>query len=201
MKASLEPFDLEKEHMFGEKKRKYCTCARLTCGLFLLLGLLSKPVLAEQKCNEAIISSTPDANFLLHNDGTVLQKTTGLTWMRCASGQTWDGRTCSGSAARFTWAEALQNAARENFAGYQDWRLPNKNELDAIVEERCVAPAINKMIFPATPPDYFWSSSPYSGLSTGAWSADFSFGVVTASEKKGRLHMRLVRDVMTEEKR
>ena len=201
MNAVLLHPGLKRERMFGEKKRKYFTCARLTCCLFLLLGLLSKPAPGAQKCSDLIASSTPESSFLLHNDGTVLQKTTGLIWMRCASGQTWDGNTCSGSAAIFTWAEALQNATRENFAGYQDWRLPNKNELDAILEERCVAPAINKTIFPATPADYFWTSSPYSGLSTGAWSVDFGFGVVTATEKKGKLHMRLVREVMTDEKR
>lgn len=181
--------------MIGETKRKYCTAGLLMGSLSLLLGLLSMPALAAQNCSDAMIASTPDSSFLTHNDGTLLQKSSGLMWMRCASGQEWDGSTCSGSAASFTWAEALQNADLENFAGYEDWRLPNKNELEAIVEERCASPAINDTIFPATASDYFWSSSPYSGLSTGAWSVDFGFGVVTATQKSAKLHIRFVRDV------
>ena len=121
--------------------------------------------------------------------------------MRCSEGQTWDGKTCSGTATGVAWAAALDAAAEEKFAGYDDWRLPNKNELEAIVEERCASPAINSKVFPATPGDFFWSSSPYSGLSTGAWSVDFGYGVVTATEKIGLLHVRLVRDVMIRERK
>jgi hypothetical protein len=109
-------------------------------------------------------------------------------------GQEWNGETCSGIASVFSWKEALSAASQQKFAGYGNWRLPNKNELESIVEERCISQAINTTIFPATPRAFFWASSPYAGLGSGAWSVDFNFGVVTASDKSGRMNVRLVRD-------
>jgi hypothetical protein len=161
-------------------------CLLLVC-LFLPEGA------AAQSCNKSIAATTPDASFAIRDDGTATHKATGLMWMRCSMGQAWNGNTCSGAAAGFPWAEALNAAVLHKFAGYADWRLPNKNELETIFEESCSSPAINERVFPATPPAYFWSSSPYSGLANGAWSVDFGYGAVNASVKNGSLHARLVR--------
>ncbi|MDP2902124.1 MAG: hypothetical protein Q8N96_03325 [Methylovulum sp.] len=38
--------------------------------------------------------TTPTSEFIINNDGTVTHKTTGLTWMRCAMGQTGRVGTC-----------------------------------------------------------------------------------------------------------
>lgn len=167
----------------------------------ILVGLLLSAVFissaaAAQSCNKAIESTTPEGRFTVSSDGTAIHKPTGLMWMRCSLGQTWDGRSCRGDASVFTWGGALQAASRHTFAGHSDWRLPNKNELASIVEEACRAPAINEKVFPATPSAYFWSSSPYAGLAHGAWSVDFGFGPVNASVKTGNLHVRLVRGGM-----
>jgi len=149
---------------------------------------------ASQICKDVIIATSPDSSFIIHNDGTVTQKTTGLMWMRCDLGQKWDGASCTEAASFFTWNEALNKADLEKFAGYTDWRLPNKNELESIVEERCVLPAVNTGVFPATPTEFHWTSTPYVGLGTGVWSVGFSYAVVTATEKSGKIHVRLVRD-------
>lgn len=37
-------------------------------------------------------------HYIDNGDGTVTDTRTGLTWMRCALGQTWDGSTCVGVA-------------------------------------------------------------------------------------------------------
>jgi hypothetical protein len=115
-------------------------------------------------------------------------------WMRCNLGQQWDGTTCNGTATGFSWGEALNASVLKRFSDYSDWRLPNKNDLESIVEERCVSPSINTEVFPATPLTFHWTSTPYAGLGTGAWSVDFGFGVVTATEKRGKVYVRLVRD-------
>jgi hypothetical protein len=161
--------------------------------LICLLMSTTSPAVQAQSCKDAIIASTPDGNFTIHNDGKVLHNTTGLIWMRCSLGQKWDGKLCSGMAGSFTWQGALEAAKKTTFAGHADWRLPNKNELESIVEERCSSPSINSSVFPGTPSAYFWSSSPYAGLAHGAWSVDFGFGSVNASVKSGNIHVRLVR--------
>lgn len=160
----------------------------------VLFALLPVFPAAAQTCREPVPATTPDSRFTVHNNGTVIHKSTGLTWMRCSLGQSWDGKTCSGQAEGFDWRKSLQAARDHEFAGRTDWRLPNKNELASIVEERCASPAINARIFPNTPAAYFWSSSPYAGLGDGAWSVDFGYGTINASVKNGsNLHVRLVR--------
>lgn len=162
--------------------------------LLLVAALCPVSAGAAQKCKDSIKATSPETDYIFNGDGTVTQKTTGLMWARCSFGQQWDGSVCKGTIATFTWVETLKLANLEKFAGYNDWRLPNKNELESIVEERCVSPAINIKVFPATPQTFYWTSTPYAGLGTGAWSVDFGYGAVTATEKSGKIAVRLVRD-------
>lgn len=163
----------------------------ILAGTFLAVTFVS--MAAAQNCKQSITATTPDIGFNAKSDGTVVHKPTGLMWMRCSLGQTWDGKTCNGTAGTYSWGAALQAAKRAAFAGYTDWRLPNKNELESILEAKCGAPAINEKIFPATPPVYFWTSSPFAGLDNAAWNIDLGYGAVNASVKTGLLNVRLVR--------
>ena len=171
---------------------KLLTTGMVFCCLALFFFLPSAR--AAQTCKDSIIATAPDTSFTILNNGTAIDKTTSLMWMRCSLGQKWNGNTCSGTAAGFSWTDGLKAASGHIFADYTDWRLPNKNELESIVECRCFSPSINAKVFPATPSAYFWSSSPYAGLADGAWSVDFGYGSVNASVKRGFIHIRLVRD-------
>ncbi len=166
----------------------------MTTGLLLTAAFCPASASAAQKCKDTIMATSPESDYILHGDGTATQKTTGLMWIRCSVGQQWDGSVCKGTATTFTWVEALKVADLENFAGYDDWRLPNKNQLESIIEGQCVATSVNAKVFPSTQAAFYWTSSPYAGLGTGVWSVDFGYGVVTATEKSGKLHIRLVRE-------
>lgn len=163
------------------------------------IGYLSAAMLllaahsAAATCRNDITASTPDQDFTLYNDGTVTHNSTGLMWIRCSLGQTWDGSTCIGAASTFIWHNALVAAQSHSFAGHSDWRLPNKNELASLVEQRCVSPAINSTIFPGTPGSWFWSSSPYANNSHDAWLVHFSDGYVNVNDKSANARVRLVR--------
>ena len=157
------------------------------CGLrlmtvFLLLSSVS-PVFA--------VPTTPTSDFTDNGDGTVTHQKTGLTWMRCSLGQTWTGTTCSGTAQTYTYATAKKQTA--NFAGYSDWRLPNIAELQTIVERDNYYPAINTELFPNTPDDAFWSSSPYVGNANVAWYVNFGGGFVSYGYRGNAFPVRLVR--------
>jgi hypothetical protein len=162
--------------------------------LVLMLTLVAADS-AVAVCNNAMQKSTPDQAFTLHYDGTVIHNATALMWMRCVLGQTWEGATCTGSAQSYSWSDALQAANGYSFAGYSDWRLPNKNELASIVEEACYNPAINTFAFPDAPSWYVWSSSPhaYGPSSGGRWRGDFNYGHVEKSYGIYDAHVRLVR--------
>lgn len=127
-------------------------------------ALFVLPVAAQQTCiTESIPASTPTSDFVIHANGTVTHKRTGLTWMRCALGQKWDGKTCVGEARVYVWQKALQATAAFNsaggYAGHKDWRMPNIKELDSIVEIQCHTPAINLNVFPGTLLSRYWSNT------------------------------------------
>ena len=171
--------------------------------VFLAALFFSPSLMAGTVCsgyeNTAITPTTPTADFDIHADGTVTHKPTGLMWMRCSLGQTWDGNTssCTGSTSPHTWQGALQAAealnAGEGFAGHRDWRLPDIKELKSIVEERCYGPAIHGSVFPGTPSSWFWSSSPNADGSDYAWDLRFSNGSVYLGGKGVNGQARLVR--------
>jgi hypothetical protein len=164
----------------------------ILCSLWCLL--FPAVVQAAQACSAELPVSAPEENFLVEQEGTVYGKTTGLTWLRCSLGQSWNGQSCQGEATLLTWSQALKAADGNQFGGFSDWRLPNKNELESIIELSCSSPAINEKLFPDTPSAFFWSASPYSGVSDGAWSVDFAYGALVASVKTGQNYVRLVRD-------
>ena len=161
---------------------------------FVLLFTLAAANMAAAVCNTAIPKTTPDNAFTLHNNGTVTHNKTGLMWMRCELGQTWDGATCSGSSQVYTWSAALQVAEGYAFSGYSDWRVPNKNELASIVELACFNPAINTLAFPDAPASDVWSSSPHAASnSDGALDVYFYNGGVGSKRKTASTSVRLVR--------
>ena len=72
-----------------------------------------------------------------HGDGTVTDVQTGLQWMRCSLGQTWQGGTCTGEAGKYTWQAAMDASEAFNrqggAVGYNDWRMPTKEELKTLI--------------------------------------------------------------------
>lgn len=167
------------------------------CYLVLLAILLTATPTWAQTCNSAIIHTTPDSRYQDHGDDTITDLQTGLMWLRCSLGQS--GVLCNtGTAIRLTWELALQQGESINssggFAGYSDWRLPNKKELESLVEEACHSPAINNTNFPNTSNAAFWSSSPDSSRSSSAFAVHFSNGYSARYSRSSSYYVRLVRD-------
>jgi hypothetical protein len=136
------------------------------------------------------------AAYTVNADGTVTDTTTGLMWDRCAYGLT--GSDCTGSSAYAgDWASALTYASTANtysYKGYSDWRLPNKTELESIVQRDTHSPAIDATAFPNTPTStYFWTSTTYTPNPAYAWYFYFNDGDTYYSPKTSGFFFRLVR--------
>jgi hypothetical protein len=77
--------------------------------------------------------------------------------------------------------------------GDSAWRLPNKEELDSIVEPDCRKPAINEDVFPDTALMAYWSSTP-SGPCC-AWHVNFRWGISAWQYLRSNQYaVRFVRD-------
>lgn len=156
-------------------------------------------------------------DFVPQGNGTVLDKRTGLQWMRCSLGQRWTGSTCAGEPKKFNWEQA--KAQRLAFAGKNDWRLPTLFELQTLVycssgkdngrdseatffylmscEGDHQKPATVQQAFPNTGgsdkyPSYR-SSSPNAGNSNDAWGVLFNYGYDANYDKDSSYYVRLVR--------
>ncbi len=166
---------------------------RRACILLALVTLSATAVPAAQTCHSYWPKpSTPINRFTENGDGTVTDTVTGLTWKRCSEGL--EGAVCEkGSPLALTWQEALKAGAESRFAGKNDWRLPNIKELNSIIERQCTMPAINEIVFPATPTMSFWSSTPYDGNPAYAWNVYFPYGISDGNNKSYRFYVRLVR--------
>lgn len=171
--------------------------------LAAMLGLSSLNALACGVENAAIPPSTPTSAFTLHPDGTVTHNATGLIWMRCSLGQTWNDPGCDGGASTYTWRAALDAVVEFNapggfngeagFAGHADWRLPNVKELESITEQRCRGPAVNGTVFPSTPDSFAWSSTPSLLNNSNAWVVSFNDNWMVQGNKLADFPVRLVR--------
>ncbi|MEI8236881.1 MAG: DUF1566 domain-containing protein [Methylococcaceae bacterium] len=159
----------------------------------------------QDQTQESIVKRSPNT-FIDNKNGTVTFKTSGLTWQQCAVGQNWTGTTCNGNAKKMNWGEAMKLTS--NFAGYNDWHLPTKEELMTLVEcsddqysqeGSCKnytltnKPTINKMAFPNTTSSVFWASSSFVNLSYYAWGVYFSSGHPYYYIKFNKGNVRLVR--------
>jgi hypothetical protein len=127
----------------------------------------------------------------------------------CPSGQSCGAGSPSGcfvGATIFQWVSGL-NAA--NFAGHNDWRVPNVKELQSIVQYGTyypsVAPAFHDascggscldMTSPAcscTLSSDYWSSTTYANYTDDAWIVYFDYGYVSYYNKTFNFYVRAVR--------
>ncbi|MBM3273123.1 DUF1566 domain-containing protein [Candidatus Kaiserbacteria bacterium] len=159
----------------------------------VLTGAAVSSVALAQTCNPRIRLSQPSDRYVVNAaQGTVLDIQTGLIWKRCAEGLS--GGDCDRGIARtLNWSHALRQSVGSSYAGYKDWRVPNLKELKSLVEVACVGPAINAAMFPNTPADWTWSSSPNAYHVGGSWSVSFHSGYSESHNRGNGFVVRLVR--------
>ncbi len=129
--------------------------------------------------------------FIDHDDGTVTDTRTGLMWMRCALGQTWNGSTCVGLPDYIRLKPPL--ASPITWAGYNDWRLPHLEELQGLVNPSQTSPVIDTKVFPNTRKNTYWTSSPNVANRDHIWQIDFGSGKPLSNLALASAYIRLVR--------
>src|SRR5438034_562902 len=191
------------------------TLASFLVGLVLLLGPRSGwccplPATGQTTCWDTTGSAIPCAGtgqdgdfgegaplaYVDNGDGTVTDLNTGLTWEKLSA----DG-TLHDKDNAYTWADAFTGHVATlnamNFAGHNDWRLPDVRELQSIVNYQSFDPTVSSAFNTDCAPgchattcsctasgDYWSSTSSASGPSS-AWYVGFLYGGVDAFGRSG----------------
>lgn len=127
-----------------------------------------------------------DLQYTDHGDGTVTDGATGLMWAK-------DGDAAGCNFGNQTdWSSAVRWAQSVIFAGYRDWRLPNRRELDSLVDAGRNTPSVNP-IFTNTKSNYYWSSTTCNDGISSAWDVYFVGGTLFSDAKTALHYVRAVR--------
>ena len=127
-----------------------------------------------------------------HSEPVVEEREIGLIWQGCPAGRS--GFDCQvGTRTRHNWVEALLYCEGLTWGGQTDWRLPNVRELSSIVDDQRSSPAIDPQVFPQTPSEWFWTSTPVFGAGSSAWRVNFDYGNVSSYDVTYEYAVRCVR--------
>lgn len=104
-----------------------------------------------------------------------------------------DGGKCTDSACD-TW-NFVAAVNEKGLCGFRDWRMPTRNELLSISDQRRVdnPPTANLVYFPFMQADEYWTGYDYSMQYQSAWTWSFVFGHDRVDWKKTPKYVRLVR--------
>ena len=86
--------------------------------------------------------------FIDNHDCTITDTATKLMWQKCSMGQTCNNGFCEGDESCYNWEQAMSECEASNFADYENWRLPNRNELESIIDYSNFLPALKPDVFP-----------------------------------------------------
>ncbi|MCW5892062.1 MAG: DUF1566 domain-containing protein [bacterium] len=168
-------------------------------------GRAMGPCRLEPKDQDGFAQAGFDARYTDNGDGTITDQVTGLTWEKLG-----DDGSIHRSDGVYGFAEAINLKiaalnAGGGFAGHIDWRLPNRRELESLVDSSALDPAVRPVFDDAcspgcsalecscTQPAPYWTSTAYQADPSNAWIVDFYQGRVFAIGFSAQARVRAVR--------
>jgi hypothetical protein len=139
-------------------------------------------------------------SFTDNGDDTVTDNKTALMWQRCPVGQA--GFLCNElSTTLFKFDDGngtypgIDYCDNLTFAGYSDWRLPNRFELESLIDLGRYNPAIDPHFLGVNYEGYYtyMSSTVYAQMQPYIWSVSFYSGAVATTSISTDLAIRCVR--------
>jgi hypothetical protein len=146
----------------------------------------------------------PDPRYTDNLDGTVTDNLTGLVWSKHANAPNRAApgpaqNACTPFEADMTWQQALDFIGCLNtsgFAGFNDWRLPNLNELEGMVNAEAADSSLflnNSFGFPGEAATQvqnseYWTSTSDVDAPASAWAVSLVEGDFPASTPKNNVN-------------
>ncbi len=120
-------------------------------------------------------------SYVDNGNDTVTDRTTGLMWEK------------TGSDAGMSWEAALARCEAAETGGYADWRLPNKRELEFLVDVSRYDPSIDLAFTKLG--NLYWTGTTYvqTGYLYEAWRVNFTDGSSREYGKSVSFYARCVR--------
>ena len=91
-----------------------------------------------------------------------------------------------------TWQSAINYCEALTLGDYDDWRLPNINELLSIVDDTKINPSMSS-VFKSFASSNYWSSTTNAYYSSNAWLVGFYYGYQDYNNKNNSIYVRCVR--------
>lgn len=126
-----------------------------------------------------------------NGDGTVTDNRSGLVWLKdagCLGAKTWQAATDSVASLAADEKCGLKDGSRAN-----DWRLPTKEEWEAMVDKKYQGPTLSNAMgtgqwaegdaFSGVQTSYYWSSTEHADNRGNAWSVDLGYGYVGTDDE------------------
>ena len=136
----------------------------------------------------------PEPRFISLDDGTILDKLTGLNWLQdatCATqgGSTWQSALNSVSSSLLDPNFFASCTSYNKEEKDKDWRIPNIHELRSLVDFSKNTPAFaSSENFTVNTDQVFWSSTSANGSPTAeAWVLAIQNGVITPDYAKSNI--------------
>jgi hypothetical protein len=146
-------------------------------------GLLVAPLIQAVFGDVKKASGKSEAErFELRPDGTTVDHKTGLQW------------ATEESPKQLNFEEAEKHCAALRLGGFDDWRLPDLEELESIRDLGRHNPCIDPKFFKSNA-NWVWSRTPTAWSSGCAWVVYFYYGNVNYDDRYGRAFVRAVRRV------
>jgi serine/threonine protein kinase len=175
-------------YLDGNTLKKYADEAKQRLQAIIEQEELAKRRKEEQKHQSEIAKQKAEQEqkkrsyrYTDNGDGTATDNRTGLIWLKNAN--------CFGKQ---NWKTAMQRVAKlaDGQCGLSDgskagdWRLPTKEEWEAMVDKRYIMPALsNTYAFFGVQANNYWSSSTYARNMSIAWYVILNNGIVSGYYK------------------
>jgi hypothetical protein len=115
----------------------------------------------------------------------VLDTSTNLMWQ--------DNNQSIGDSNKKNWQDAISFCHSLSLGGYDDWYLPNFNQLYALANRSTYNPAISD-VFENVVSSNYWSSTTNASNTSHAWNVYFSYGDDSYHNKTYTRYVRCVRE-------